>query len=260
MAIQKTEAIVLRATKLRETSLIITFFSREFGGIKMAAKGVRQPGSPWAGLYEPMNRLEVIFYEKFRSDIHLATEATGLDLRMDVRKNLKATIMGHYITEVLENFSNPGEADPDYWELIEKSFQMLPQAPMLTSLVFQLKLLHHSGFFPDINPRADSSDEAAWSNYVTQFLQTAGGRNAPSSSLERPFLMPTVSQIKRLQYLLFEDWSQAFQLKVTPEELAQDEAWVAWLIAAKLEKRLRSRNFLEEILSLTPSSSVQSLK
>jgi len=147
MAIQKADVIVLRTTKLRETSLIVTFFSREFGKFQALAKGVRQAGSPWAGLYEPMNRLEVIFYEKFRSDIHLATEAAGLDLRGDLRKSFKASSFGYYLTEILENFSNVGEPDLMYWELIEKSYRTLSEAPLMTTLIFQLKLLHQSGFF-----------------------------------------------------------------------------------------------------------------
>jgi len=250
MAIQKADVIVLRTTKLRETSLIVTFFSREFGKFQAISKGVRQAGSPWAGLYEPMNRLEVIFYEKFRSDIHLATEASGLDLRGDLRKNFKASAFGYYLTEILENFSNVGEPDLIYWDLIEKSYRTLSETPVMTALIFQLKLLHHSGFFPDIQSLQQEESADSWETYISSFLSHSSNSHGRSATLEQSFILPTHQQVQRLQYLIREDWDLAFRLQMTEEEMAQDEAWVSWLIAAKLEKKLRSRRFIEEVLNL----------
>ena len=42
MAIQKTDAIVLKTQPFRSSSLIITFFTRSFGKLRGLAKGVRQ--------------------------------------------------------------------------------------------------------------------------------------------------------------------------------------------------------------------------
>ena len=40
MAIQKSEGIVLRRASLRETSLILTFYSKDFGKMKCILPGV----------------------------------------------------------------------------------------------------------------------------------------------------------------------------------------------------------------------------
>jgi len=247
MAIHKTEAIVLRTTKLRETSYIITFFSRDFGKFQAIAKGVRQPGSPWAGLYEPLNRLEIIFYEKLRSDILLATEATGLDLRWDLRKNFKAITFAYYLTEVLESFSNVGESDEEYWTLIERAYGLLSESPLLVSCIFQLKILHRSGFFPDLAALEETEGPNVladtFSSYVTQLVQKT---HVPTLFKEKPALQ-NIQILQHFRYLLKEDWEKAFRLQITPKLLEEAEGTLAWLIALKLEKKLKTRRFLEEL-------------
>lgn len=247
MAIHKTEAIVLRTTKLRETSLIITFFSWEFGKFQAVAKGVRQPGSPWAGLYEPMNRLEVVFYEKFRTDIHLATEAYELDLRRDLRKNFEAVATGYYLTELLEAFSNVGEPDEDYWVLIEKAYHSLTVSPSLVSLIFQLKILHHSGFFPDLNSAKPETGDQGLLDTFTSYLDQVMKKTDSKFLLGKKPPIKHVQMLRTFQYLLKEDWEKAFRLQMTHEEIDEAEHFLSWLVTAKLDKRLKSRRFLEEL-------------
>ena len=79
MAIQKTEAIVLKTQPFRSSSLIITFFTRDFGKIRGIAKGVRQENQTRAAVYELFTRLEIIYYEKLRSDLHLVSDAAILE-------------------------------------------------------------------------------------------------------------------------------------------------------------------------------------
>jgi len=254
MAIQKTEAIVLRTTKLRETSYIVTFFSQDYGKFQAVTKGVRQPGSPWAGLYEPMNRLEVIFYEKFRSDIHLATEATGLDLRMKLRRDFKTLVCGYYLTEILESFSNVGEPDPAYWQLMEEAYHFLPEAPLLVTLIFELKFLNHSGFLPDLEVMAGKEGEEGLTSYLTSFVRGAQKQGAMTTTfIEKGPPVQSPHLYKNFRYLLHEDWQKAFRLRLNPEEIQKAEAFTGWLVAAKLERKIRSRRFLEE---LYPSQSI----
>jgi recombinational DNA repair protein (RecF pathway) len=168
-----------------------------------------------------MNRLEIIFYEKFRSDIYLVTEASGLDLRGELRKNFTATCYGYYLTEVLENFANTGEPDPAYWDLLEKAYGSLSGHPLFVSLVFQLKLLHHAGFLPD--------------------LQTVETRMEGKPGHLNPAL------IQNLRYLVKEEWGKALRLQMNKKDLEEAETLVAYLVSAKLEKNLKSRRFLNEI-------------
>jgi len=247
MSIQKSEVIVLRTTKLRETSLIVTLFSRDFGKLQVLTKGVRQAGSPWAGLYEPLNRLEIVFYEKHRSDIHLATEAVGLDLRSALRKDFRALSHGYYLTEVLENFANPGEPDPAYWSLIEEAYEFLPTSPKLISLIFQLKLLHHAGFLPDLETiESGSGSKGLLSASFYETLKPRSGLET-MALLEKKPVLQNASLIQDLRYLLKESWEKGLRLQMKERELEEGESLLGLLVAAKLDKKLRSRKFLEEL-------------
>ena len=71
MAIQKTEGILLRKADLRETSLILTFYTKDFGKIKGIVRGVRGPrsGSCGGASMEIFALDGLVFYERRRSDI-----------------------------------------------------------------------------------------------------------------------------------------------------------------------------------------------
>ena len=70
MPIQKSEAIVLRSQDLRETSLIITFYTKDFGKIKGIVRGVRGPHAQYGGgSLEIFAHDEIVFYERKKADI-----------------------------------------------------------------------------------------------------------------------------------------------------------------------------------------------
>jgi len=45
MAIEKTDAIVIRVVEFSESSCVVTLFTRDFGKIAAMAKGARRPKS-----------------------------------------------------------------------------------------------------------------------------------------------------------------------------------------------------------------------
>ena len=64
MAFTRTEAIVIKATNLRETDKIITFFSRDYGKIQGIARGLRKIRTKYSGKLELFTRVNVIFFQK----------------------------------------------------------------------------------------------------------------------------------------------------------------------------------------------------
>ena len=74
MAIQKTDALLLRKKDLRETSLILSFFTRDFGKINGVLKGVR--GSRARGNANPLyfSLDQIVFYEKKKSDLFIISQ------------------------------------------------------------------------------------------------------------------------------------------------------------------------------------------
>ena len=73
-SIVKTEAVVLKSMKYRETSKIITFYTRDFGKVKAIAKGARQPKNKFGSSLEPMSYVLVVLYRKEHRDLQLISQ------------------------------------------------------------------------------------------------------------------------------------------------------------------------------------------
>ena len=71
MAIQKSEGILLRSQNLRETSIILTFYTRDFGKIKGVIKGARGAATQYGrSAFELFALDEIVFYERKRSEMY----------------------------------------------------------------------------------------------------------------------------------------------------------------------------------------------
>ena len=73
--IVKTDAVVLRARNLRETSKFLTMYTEAYGKLTVVAKGVRQPKSRLGGVLEPFNIISVVLYKKENRDVHYLSSA-----------------------------------------------------------------------------------------------------------------------------------------------------------------------------------------
>src|SRR5260221_12500901 len=74
--VETTPAILLRKTKLTDTSLIVTWFTAAHGKIKTVAKGARRPKSRFAGLLDLFYDCEIQFARSRRSELHQLCEVT----------------------------------------------------------------------------------------------------------------------------------------------------------------------------------------
>ena len=60
----KTEAIILKSMKYRDTSKIVTFYTKEFGKLKGIAKGARTAKVNLVAALEPMTHSMLVIYKK----------------------------------------------------------------------------------------------------------------------------------------------------------------------------------------------------
>src|SRR5438093_12223074 len=79
MAIVTTEGVVLKVHALGDTSRIVTAYTRDFGLIKLVAKGARKSPSRFGFALEPLSRSRFVFYLKPDRELHLLSQADTLD-------------------------------------------------------------------------------------------------------------------------------------------------------------------------------------
>ena len=182
MAIQKTDALVLRAIDYSETSQIAWFFTRENGRVHAIAKGSRRPRSSFEGALEPLVRGEILFYRKKRH----ATDETGLDLLKEfdppdrypgIRNELGRFYRGSYVVELLRELSMPDEPMPQLYDAAIATLDTLArgEARVLDAVLaaFEVRALRASGVEPSLD-RCVECDTVPREDTVS-FAPVAGG-------------------------------------------------------------------------------------
>ncbi len=70
----KNRAIVLKKIDFGESSKIATFFTEERGKISAIIKGAKSPKSKIGKLIEPLNTVDIVYYDKPTRDIQIITQ------------------------------------------------------------------------------------------------------------------------------------------------------------------------------------------
>src|ERR1035437_7157012 len=71
----KTEAVVLSKLNYGDSSSIVTLFTKEYGKLSAMLKGGRNPKSKLSLIVDPINYLEVIFYNNPSRDLQILSSA-----------------------------------------------------------------------------------------------------------------------------------------------------------------------------------------
>lgn len=101
MAIERDDAIVLGRTRLGETSLIVTLFTKRRGPVRAVAKAARRPRSRFGGAFEPTNVVHAVIYRKENRDLQLLSEADVVRSFGGLRESLLRLVYGYAIIECL---------------------------------------------------------------------------------------------------------------------------------------------------------------
>jgi len=119
--VQSTQAIVIRLTRLTDTSLIVHWFSADHGLLKTVAKGARRPKSPFAGQLDLFFSGEITFQRARRGDLHALREVFISRWREGLRKNYTATLMAAYCGQLVEAAVEPEHPDPAMHDLLGRA-------------------------------------------------------------------------------------------------------------------------------------------
>jgi DNA repair protein RecO (recombination protein O) len=124
--VQAAEAIVIRLTRLTETSLIVHWFTGEQGLIKSVAKGAKRPTSRFSG------QLDLFFGGEIRlsqarhgGGLHALQEVAIRDWREGLRRNYTSTLLAAYCCQLLEMAVEPEHPEPELHNLLKRALDHL---------------------------------------------------------------------------------------------------------------------------------------
>jgi DNA repair protein RecO (recombination protein O) len=116
--ITTTEAVVLRSMKFRDTSKIVSLYTRLFGRVSVVAKGARDRKSRFGAALEPMSHVSAVFYKKERSDLHLLSQCDILCGFRRIADDMDRMAAGLGVVELVSGVTHDEEANEELFTLL----------------------------------------------------------------------------------------------------------------------------------------------
>ncbi len=155
MSITKTEALVLKSIKFGDTSKIATLYSKNYGKIKVIAKGIRKPKSKLAGALQTFSYVQIVFYKKQTTEIYLLSQSEILHSYQLFTKDINRYVFASAAIELLDRLISGEESHPEIFELTLETFSFIERCPRKSLeksfWVYALKLADLLGYRPKLN-------------------------------------------------------------------------------------------------------------
>jgi DNA repair protein RecO (recombination protein O) len=152
MAIRRDEAIILRTRDYSESDRLITFFSRNQGQLTGIAKGARRSKKRFVHTLEPCSHVAVTYMDRPTSGL-VRLDASELKnafttLRSDIARLGYASLS----CEIVLHMSPERQANATLFALLCQYLEQLELGaePENISLLFQTRMLHLSGYGPNL--------------------------------------------------------------------------------------------------------------
>ena len=150
MSSVKSSAIVLKSIIWRDTSKIVTLFTRELGKINVIAKGARRSKSNYQGVLESINLLEVVIYVSSARKLQLLGQITLEDTFKNIRADYEKTVCAFALLELTDIFFKEGVEDAIYFDFLIIVLSEIGNIsdPRIVFWYFLIKLSSYLGFKP----------------------------------------------------------------------------------------------------------------
>lgn len=143
-----THAVVLKRSNLGEADRIVTIFSKEYGRMKVIAKGVRRVHSRRAPYLEVFSHVTLILHRGKTWD--LISEATPIHTFSFLRGSLPKISEGYYLCELVDALTPEHQEHRDIYTLLLEAMMTLngitQDNPEEISRQFALELLRALGY------------------------------------------------------------------------------------------------------------------
>ncbi len=157
MSTEKAEALVLRTTDWSETSRIATLWTREFGKVRVLAKGGRRLKSAYENSLDLLTHCSIVFIRKSSGSLDLLTEARVARRFARLRSDLAALYAAYYVAELLDGWTEEYDPHP---ALFDEALALLAELGLPAAapaeagprvLRFEAVLLRELGYSPSLD-------------------------------------------------------------------------------------------------------------
>jgi DNA repair protein RecO (recombination protein O) len=158
MPARSSEAYVLRTYPYKEGDLIVSFFTRDQGKLRGAAKRARRIKSPFGSALERLSRVRVAYYQRENAELVRIDGAELVETQFALSASYEAGVALDYIAEVSEQLLPPAEPNERFFRLLNavladlraSAGERLPAAVWRAVTYFTFWAVRLSGFLPEL--------------------------------------------------------------------------------------------------------------
>lgn len=207
-----TEAIVFRTVDFKESSRIVTLFTREQGKLAVMVHGARKPKGKFGGLMEVGNLLEVVYYYKSTRSVQTLSEASYLEKTLQLRTDFRKMAIMTSAVELINQLLHEGEVNEPIYRRTRNFLLWLDRTDRNPQAVFpylQLRLAGDMGLGIRLLPGGEGQ---------THYLTLESGEISTESDSRHAYKL-TQNQLLYVRHALEEESGRLFQVDFDNGEL-----------------------------------------
>ncbi len=180
--IVKTDAVVLKSMKYRETSMIVTLYTKQFGKISGIVKGARQTKNKFGSALQPMAYVALVLYKKEKRDLQMVTQCDVITSFRGLTEDIEKMAVGMSMVELIANIAHEEEENEPLFTLLVDSLAAVNHAtkyPTNVFYYFELKLAELLGFQPRFDDCISCRTQVVRSDNIGEIIAYHLGRGGP---------------------------------------------------------------------------------
>ncbi|MBI4551291.1 MAG: DNA repair protein RecO [Candidatus Latescibacteria bacterium] len=227
MPLCTTEAIILNRYVLGDTSLLVALYTKDYGKLKVVAKGARSAKSKIAGGLEPFTHIQVSFRRREQRELQTLSQVEVVTSFRHLGEDLTKMAYAGAVTEMINRLVIGEEPSPSLFGLLLEALMELNRHPADAGEVlfwgFELRFAVLFGYAPQfvscpVCHRPLDDGEA-------RFSPALGGVLCPrcfgQDSGALPIAMGTVKVLERIQAMPLSLLSRLKPSRLSQREIAQ---------------------------------------
>jgi len=140
---------------MSETSKVAVLFTRDFGKVRLAARGARRPKSKFGASLEPMTLGTYVFYRREQREVQTLSEGDILYAFEDVKRDYARLAAGSAICELTDHMTEDEDRNPLLYSFALDALRWVGDVPKYGLDVpvwyFQLKAAGALGYRPHLS-------------------------------------------------------------------------------------------------------------
>lgn len=243
----KTEGIVLKEMRYRDTSKILSIYTRKYGKVTVMARGAYKPRSQIMANTQPFSFNEYNLYRG--KSFYYLNQGYIIDSFYSIRDKVERVAFGQYMLELMEKSLSEEQENEKLFMLLLKGLQVLStlEKDFLKFIVaYELKFVSFLGYRPFLDKCVicGSADD----KYLKYSIKEGGIICSNCFSLDQNSIPINYDILKGMESLLYTSLDKLGNINITKEVLNKLHLIIVDYILYNIErKRFNSLNIIETL-------------